>query len=127
MTPRKFFEGVIQSFALIFVSEIGDKTFILVTIYAARMHWFKLFLVASFGMTTMHTLSTLLGAVFTLFVPKLWTQIVTICLFWIMGTIAIYQAIKKLCKKKGEAESSEDEEAEFAAAIEENEREYREA
>ena len=72
------------------MSEIGDKTFILVTIYAAKMRFCQLFLVASFGMVAMHCLSTLIGSAFALFIPKLWTQIVTIILFWGMGAIAIY-------------------------------------
>lgn len=117
---------MIQAFALIFVSEIGDKTFILVTIYAAKMKFCLLFLVASFGMCLMHTLSTLLGSVFTLFVPKLWTQIITVFLFWVMGLVAIYQGAKKLCCKKKRAdgdESSSDEAAELAAAVAENEAE----
>jgi Ca2+/H+ antiporter, TMEM165/GDT1 family len=110
---------------LTFVSEIGDKTFILVTIYAAKMKLLLLFLVSSFGMLTMHCLSTLLGSVFMLFVPKLWIQIVTILLFWGMGGVALYQGFSKMCRKKKEDDSeSSDEAAELAAAIEENELEY---
>ena len=118
-----------QSFTLIFVSEIGDKTFILVTIYAAKMPFCLLFVVSSIAMMFMHTLSTLLGTVFTLFIPKLWTQIAVIALFWIMGTVAIYQAVKQIRKRKNKKEgiSSSDEEGELKAAIELNELEYKQS
>ena len=68
-----FASGFSQSFLLIFISEIGDKTFILVTIYAAKMRWWIVLLVASFGMCLMHSLSTGLGTLFILFIPKMWT------------------------------------------------------
>lgn len=92
------------------------------------MKFLLLLIVSSIAMIVMHSLSTLIGAAFTLIVPKLWTQIITIILFWGMGIWAIYQAIKKLCcKKKGDDSSSEDEEAELKAAVAENEAEYKQA
>lgn len=91
---------------LIFVSEIGDKTFILVTIYAAKMRWWIVLLVASLGMCIMHSMSTGLGTLFILFIPKLWTQCIAIALFWLMGGHAIYSGLKEyrnrwLRKRKG--------------------------
>lgn len=76
------------------------------TIYAAKMRWWIVLLVASLGMCLMHSLSTGLGALFILFIPKLWTTIVAIALFWLMGGHAIYQSLKEyrtryLRKKKG--------------------------
>jgi putative Ca2+/H+ antiporter (TMEM165/GDT1 family) len=68
-----FASGFVQSFILIFISEIGDKTFILVTIYAAKMRWWIVLTVSSLGMCLMHSLSTGLGTIFILFIPKLWT------------------------------------------------------
>lgn len=91
----KFASGFSQSFILIFVSEIGDKTFILVTIYAAKMKWWIVLLIASLGMCCMHTLSTGLGTIFVLFVPKLWTEIIAIALFWGMGCHAIFVSVRE--------------------------------
>lgn len=77
------------------MSEIGDKTFILVTIYAAKMKWWIVFLISTLGMCTMHSLSTGLGTIFVLFIPKLWTQIIAIILFWGMGIHAIVVSLKE--------------------------------
>lgn len=75
-------------------------------------------------MILMHCLSTLIGTVFILFVPKLWIQIFTIVLFLGMGIFAISLSIRKLCcKKKNDSDDSSDEEAELAAVIAENEAE----
>jgi putative Ca2+/H+ antiporter (TMEM165/GDT1 family) len=54
------------------------------------MKFLLLLIVSSIAMIVMHSLSTLIGAAFTLIVPKLWTQIITIILFWGMGIWAIY-------------------------------------
>ena len=113
------------------MSEIGDKTFILVTIYAAKMKWWKILFVSSIGMCVMHSLSVGLGRIFVLFLPKIATEIIAIALFWLMGTHAIYRSVKEyrsryLRKKAGkkETESSDsDERAEIEEMIAEHEAE----
>jgi len=95
----EFGSGFTQSFLLIFLSEIGDKTFILVMIYSARFKFIVIFLVASFGMCLIHTLSTLIGTAFAQFVPKLATEIIAIILFWLMGGHAIFSSCREYRKR----------------------------
>lgn len=85
-----FVAGFGQSFVLILLSEIGDRTFIMVTIYAAKMKFLLLFLIANLSMWLMHTLSTLLGTVLTLIIPKIVTRIICVVLFFAMGAWSIY-------------------------------------
>lgn len=85
-----FWAGFAQAYSLIFVSEIGDKTFILVTIYASKFAWYWVLPIAILGMSIMHSLSTGLGMIFVLFVPRVWTQSVAIALFWLMGFYSLY-------------------------------------
>jgi hypothetical protein len=69
----KFWTGFTQAFLLILISEIGDATFIMVTIYAAKIKWWLVLLITIVCTGVMHCLSVGLGAVFTLFIPKIWT------------------------------------------------------
>lgn len=124
-----FWAGFAQAFSLIFVSEIGDKTFILVTIYASKFAWYWVLPIAILGMSIMHSLSTGLGMIFVLFVPRVWTQSVAILLFWLMGFYSLYQGVREYVerarrKAKGlpETESeSEDERAELEKIVREQE------
>lgn len=61
---KDFGAGFTQSFLLIFLSELGDKTFLLVMIYTAKIKYWILFLVANLAMCGMHTISVLVGLAF---------------------------------------------------------------
>ena len=41
---QAFYPSLVQSFLVIFLSEIADRTFILVLIYSLKMHWIPLIL-----------------------------------------------------------------------------------
>ncbi len=59
------------------------------------MRWWKVLITATIGMCTMHSLSTGLGTLFILFIPKIVTQSIAIALFWLMGSHAIYTGCKE--------------------------------
>jgi hypothetical protein len=61
---RDFGAGFTQSFLLIFLSELGDKTFLLVMIYTGKIKYWILFLVGNLAMCGMHTISVLVGLAF---------------------------------------------------------------
>ena len=47
---QAFYPSLVQSFLVIFLSEIADRTFILVLIYSLKMHWLPLVLTSLFAM-----------------------------------------------------------------------------
>jgi putative Mn2+ efflux pump MntP len=65
-----------------------------------------------------HTLTTLLGKSIAYFIPELATEIIAICLFWILGIYAIFTSCrvyrkKYLRKKAGLPETTEESEVEI--------------
>ena len=88
-----FTAGVYESYALIFLSEIGDKTFFMITVLANKFNKFMLFLFASLAMNIMNTLSVLIGSIFPLFLPKIAISYIVIVLFLGFGLRLIYNVI----------------------------------
>ena len=131
---RGFWGALAQAYSLIFVSEIGDRTFFMVIIFVARFNPYVLFLLAALGMAFMHILSTLVGtALATLFKSqKFWVQIVVTALFTGIGIYMVIETLVKLycdCKKKKKKKdgddsdsSSSDEEKSILEALEEYDR-----
>ena len=91
-----FFAGLYQSFILVFLAEIGDKTFIMVMLLANKMNKFVLWLLATIAMNIMNAISVTIGAIFPLFMPKTVISIVVIILFFTFGIKMFYNA---LCAK----------------------------
>lgn len=99
---------------MLFISELGDRTFIVTTIFAARLNTFFLFLVGSVAMASMHTISTLIGAAAPLLLSSNVTQIITVVLFFAFGIQLIYSGIKAT------DEDAAEEEEEVLKAVEEH-------
>lgn len=108
----EFWEGFAQSFILIFLAEIGDRTFIVVTLFSTKLNPIWLFILGSIGMSGMHILSVLIGAAFPLLLSKSVTEIICVVLFFLFGAVMIYQGVNN--------EEGEDEEAEVQKAVEEH-------
>jgi hypothetical protein len=89
-----FWDGVYRALSLIFVSEIGDKTFFVVIIYSSKFNKLALFLLASFCMVFMHTLSTTMGTVLALILPKLASSIIVVILFLGFGIYLLVTTCK---------------------------------
>jgi putative Ca2+/H+ antiporter (TMEM165/GDT1 family) len=96
--------GLTQSFVVIFFSEIGDKTFIMVTLLAPQVNKFYLFLTASFAMSLMNCISVVIGAFFAYLIPKFVISIVVILLFTGFGSMLLY----KSCAKKDAGEDDDE-------------------
>ncbi len=104
-----FFEGIYQSFLLVFLAEIGDKTFIMVMLLSNKMNKFVLWILATIAMNIMNAISVTIGAIFPLFMPKFVISVVVIALFFTFGLKMLYTG---LCHKEdGDGEDSEMEEA----------------
>ncbi len=67
---QAFYPSLVQSFLVIFLSEIADRTFILVLIYSLKMHWFPLVLTSLFSMYFMNILAIACGFTVILFIPR---------------------------------------------------------
>lgn len=88
-----FIQGLYQSFILVFLAEIGDKTFIMVMLLANKMNKFVLWLLATIAMNIMNAISVTIGAIFPLFMPKTVISIVVIVLFFVFGIKMFYNAL----------------------------------
>jgi Ca2+/H+ antiporter, TMEM165/GDT1 family len=97
LTPKSeddyFFQGLYQSFLLVFLAEIGDKTFIMVMLLANKMNKFVLWILATIAMNIMNAISVTIGAIFPLFMPKAVISIVVIVLFFTFGLKMFYNAL----------------------------------
>ena len=108
-----FYAGLTQSFLLVFLAEIGDKTFIMVMLLANKMNKLLLWFFATVAMNIMNAISVTIGTIFPLFMPKVVISIVVIVLFFTFGLKMLYNGI---CHK--EAEGGDDEIEEAKEAIE---------
>ena len=86
--------GIGYSFMFIFLSEIGDKTFLFIILYATKMNPIKLLIVSSLGICTMHILGVLVGDIFQYFLSPSWIKLITVVSFFIFGVILIYTGIR---------------------------------
>lgn len=91
-----FWSGVTQSFILVFLAEIGDKTFIMVMLLANKMNKMLLWVLATIAMNIMNAISVTIGAIFPLFMPKMLISVVVIALFFTFGLKMLYTG---LCSK----------------------------
>jgi hypothetical protein len=103
-----FNAGLTQSFLLVFLAEIGDKTFIMVMLLANKMNKLYLWFFATLAMNIMNAISVTIGAIFYLYMPKIVISIVVIVLFFAFGFKMLYNGI---CHKEAEGKDDEIEEA----------------
>jgi len=76
---------LVQGFAMIIASEIGDKTFLIAAILAMRHPRSVVFAGAFGALALMSVLSAVLGHVLPTLIPKLWTQFAAAALFFAFG------------------------------------------
>ena len=81
-----------QSFAMIIVSEIGDKTFLIAAILAMRHPRMVVFAGAFGSLVAMSILSAALGHILPTLIPKRWTQALAAVLFIVFGLKMLQEA-----------------------------------
>ncbi|KAI5118340.1 hypothetical protein M0805_009143 [Coniferiporia weirii] len=79
------FKVLVQGFAMIIASEIGDKTFLIAAILAMRHPRAVVFAGAFGALAVMSVLSAALGHVLPTLIPKSWTQFAAAALFFVFG------------------------------------------
>ena len=100
--------GVYQSFVMIFLAEIGDKTFFLVTLLSNKMNRVLLFIFASLAMNFMNALSVCIGAIFPLLMPKIVISIIVIVLFLGFGLRLLYSVVFYMDDGEGVKEEAQE-------------------
>ncbi|KII83877.1 hypothetical protein PLICRDRAFT_118840 [Plicaturopsis crispa FD-325 SS-3] len=79
-------QALLNSFAMIIFSEIGDKTFLIAAILAMRHPRVVVFAGAFGSLVLMSILSAAMGHLLPALIPKHWTQICAAGLFLVFGT-----------------------------------------
>ena len=105
-----FLPSVIQSFGIIFVSEIADRTFILVLIYASKLNWLPLLITGLLAMGLMNILAIGIGYLVPLILVKGIIDWIGFGCFLLFGIFSIYDYFTKESKKLHEVLLEEQEE-----------------
>ena len=90
---QAFYPSVVQSFLVIFLSEIADRTFILVLIYSLKMHWIPLILTSLFSMYFMNILAIVAGMTVILLVPRDLIDWIGFFCFLLFGIFCVYEGL----------------------------------
>jgi len=85
-------QGLLQSFAMIIFSEIGDKTFLIAAILAMRHPRLLVFAGAFGSLVVMSILSAEMGHLLPTLIPRSWTQMVASILFLSFGGKMLLEA-----------------------------------
>ncbi|KAG7095040.1 hypothetical protein E1B28_005830 [Marasmius oreades] len=79
-------EVLVQAFAMIIVSEVGDKTFLIAAILAMTHPRLVVFAGAFGSLVVMSILSAAMGHILPSLIPRRWTQLAAGILFLVFGT-----------------------------------------
>ena len=110
MSNVSFLSSVIQSFGIIFVSEIADRTFILVLIYASKISWLPLLITGLLAMGLMNILAIGVGYLVPLILFKGLIDWIGFACFLLFGIFSIYDYFTKDSKNLHEMVLDEQEE-----------------
>ena len=90
---QAFYPSLIQSFLVIFLSEIADRTFILVLIYSLKMHWLPLIITSMLAMAFMNLLAIVAGYTVILLIPRSLIDWIGFGCFLAFGIFSVYEGI----------------------------------
>ncbi|KAF5313936.1 hypothetical protein D9619_013100 [Psilocybe cf. subviscida] len=85
-------QALVQSFTMIIVSEIGDKTFLIAAILAMRHARAYVFAGAFGSLVVMSILSAAMGHLLPTLIPRKWTQLAAAGLFLVFGAKMLQEA-----------------------------------
>ena len=109
---QAFYPSLVQSFLVIFLSEIADRTFILVLIYSLKMYWLPLVLVSLFSMYFMNVIAIVAGYTVILLIPRNLIDWIGFACFLVFGVFWVYEGMgmsNKSVKEEYEEEMQETE------------------
>ena len=81
------------TFILFFLSEIGGKSFILIMIYATKIYWMTLLIIALVVLGGLHLLGILIGLIFQNVIPQFYLTLVAVVVFTVFGICLLYDGL----------------------------------
>lgn len=88
---KNFRDSLISGFSLIFISELGDKTFFITMIYAASNSFFKTLVLTGITMLSMNFLNLLIGFTLPFLLYRDYIDWIAIFVFLFIGMFLLYQ------------------------------------
>jgi putative Ca2+/H+ antiporter (TMEM165/GDT1 family) len=88
-TNNRFIDGVFKGFSIVFIAEIGDRTFILIMIYSIANGYLKTFLISNLVLLSWNLLSILIGFNMQYYINRNYVEWFGIILFAIFGLMMI--------------------------------------
>ncbi|KAI9469238.1 UPF0016-domain-containing protein [Coemansia mojavensis] len=85
-------DSLVASILMIFVSEIGDKTFLIAAILAMSNPRSTIFLAACSALWLMSILSAFLGHAVVTFIPMTWVSLLAAAMFLVFGVKLLHEA-----------------------------------
>lgn len=80
-----------SGFSLMFISEIGDRTFLLIIFYSMKIGAFVIFLVGALTLLALNFLSLLIGVFLPMLIIKFYLDFITMILFFGMSIYLFYE------------------------------------
>lgn len=80
-----FWKAFVSALSMIFISELGDKTFLITAIMATKNKKYVVFSASLLSLALMTVISVVLGALLFRLVPALYTKVASAILFFIFG------------------------------------------
>ncbi|KAJ1722024.1 GCR1-dependent translation factor 1 [Coemansia erecta] len=109
LTTTTASDSLLASILMIFVSEIGDKTFLIAAILAMSNPRMTIFLASCSALWLMSVLSAFLGHAVVTFVPMSWVSIAAALMFLVFGVRLLQEARgmdgSEIAKEMGEVEA----------------------
>jgi putative Ca2+/H+ antiporter (TMEM165/GDT1 family) len=86
---NNFIDGLIKGFSIVFIAEVGDRTFILIMIYSIANGYLKTFLISNLVLLSWNLLSILIGLNMQYYINRNYVEWFGIVLFAIFGFMMI--------------------------------------
>jgi Ca2+/H+ antiporter, TMEM165/GDT1 family len=90
----EWFDAFVSSLSMIFLSEIGDKTFLIAAVMSMRHTRITIFLASFSALCLMTIISVLLGAFIFKLIPILYAKIISTVLFFVFAIVMLKDAIE---------------------------------
>ena len=109
---QAFYPSLAQSFLIIFLSEIADRTFIIVLIYSLKLHWLPLIITSMLSMALMNILAIVAGYTVILLIPRNLIDWLGFICFLCFGVFCVWEGINMESRSVKEEYEEEKEEHE---------------